>query len=781
MLTKLVPIVILGLITTIPLYAADIEVKVMSKNKPLVDASVALVELKKSELTDEAGKAVFTDIPTGQYTLITFQQGFEKKTLSITVGTETFRQTIELKALSYTLGEITVRSKRNKGLVTAQTTIRKEDLKSTSQSMMNDAVKTVQAMPGVSTSGSSFDSRMYIQGGNFTEWVASYDNVFIPHPFRWGGRISMFNPLVLDNIDLYNAGYPAAYGQGLSAVLDVKTRNGSSTKWTGFFDQSAASMEAMAEGPLSKNLTLLVNIRRTFYDFIAPLFIPESDRGVVQFPYLWDGTIKLNYTLTPEDSLSFMAYGALEGMYWKMSGDPNGGENAGNLGGYFTYQDINLIASLQYKHRLNEKDSFDVMSAVVPRLGTSKLDQDSTMRMTTTNSEVNYEGAANYYLNSLAHHKAQAGFFVLSSFPDATLDISQYSIDQQGNWTNSLNIKREYKQVNFNYNGIYVLDNWEILPSLILQGGIRAEYFHNTKDWQLNPQGGIKIEATKDLDFFIRTGTYCAYQFNILNADKDYGNPNLKSEKAIHAITGLDYANSEWAFRLEGFYKKYSDLVEDDLVLHYNNNGLREVYGGDVYLQKKAGTDDWFSGWISYTYVTGFEKITARSAETPETPYSSPLDQWFVPDYIRNHTLSTVAELTYRENQATPYLNFMNKWSLALDFRVLSGKPYTPVTNFIAYTTPVGTQYLLQKGAFNSEWTPWTAKLDLKLTLQGSLFSLLELFGMKVESSSYISLINVLNTENVTEYSYQVKNNELQKIPVKDFPFMILGGMRVEF
>jgi hypothetical protein len=64
----------------------------------------------------------------------------------------------------------------------------------------------MQAMPGVSSSGGTFDSRMYIQGGDAYEWIAAMDGVFIMNPTRWGENISMFNPNIVDTIDLYTAG-----------------------------------------------------------------------------------------------------------------------------------------------------------------------------------------------------------------------------------------------------------------------------------------------------------------------------------------------------------------------------------------------------------------------------------------------------------------------------------------------------------------------------------------------------------------------------------------------
>jgi hypothetical protein len=269
---------------------------------------------------------------------------------------------------------------------------------------------------------------------------------------------------------------------------------------------------------------------------------------------------------------------------------------------------------------------------------------------------------------------------------------------------------------------------------------------------------------------------------NILELNSITGNPGLQSEKVYHALAGMDYSDSVYMFRAEGFYKYYYDLDEADSVLNINNNGIRNVYGGDIYIQKKPKKGEWLSGWISYTYVNGMEEITNRSAEDPGNPYQAPLDQQFAPAFLISHTISALAELTYyKSGYGHSFFDFMNEWKFSAELTLESGIPYTPVTNFTAMNVSGMTQYYFYHGAYDSKLTPWYCKLDLKLTMPFDAGWLKGFFGPYVRGYIYIEVLNALNCNNVLSYNYTVNNGQLLKNPVNDLPLIPLGGVRIEF
>jgi len=771
--------ILLFLLTAITVFCLEITV-LDYQNNPLADASVAIIELNIEHFTDTQGKAVFSGVQPGEYTIVAILPGYEKLTRNVSVTKGGEKLVLQLNPLVIEVQETTITEKRNKGEVTAQTTIREEDMDNSTQSVLKDVASIVKTMPGVSSSGDSFDNDMFIQGGSQDEWVARMDGVYITNPSRWGGRITMFNPTNITSLDLYTAGYPAKFDQGLAGILDISIKQGNTSSWSGFADMSAASAELMLQGPLSDSSSIYFNTRRTWYDLIMPLVLPEEEMQGIQFPYLWDAVCKISYNITPQDSLYFLGYVSYEGMTMRMDMELVGEDEDE---GKFTYEMLYAIASVRYLHSFNDKDYMESILAVVPQFGQGDFTESSTEGSHWGFGGSYLEVFQYFYINSLQGHRITLGAGCLTGYYDGGFESWYSAFDNNQNWIR-IDQGTDYDSFMPLFGVVNLTDDWELLPHLIFQVGIVANGYLNNNEMNIMPRGGLKYELTPELDIFVRGGMYNLYSFDLSYLDNDYGNPDLQSSKAVHAIGGLDFSNDDFLFLIEGFYKYYYDLPMYDIELNYNNNGIRHTAGFDVYLQKKARKDGWINGWISYTYVYAREMVSDRTPEAAgEEPYVEPVGEWYTPGYLSDHTLSVVLELTYRKNQVTPIFNWLDGCKLSFDFRLLSGKPYTPATGVDMVDIGGGVFHPdFHYGDYNSESLPLIYKLDIKITMPFSIFSLLNLCGLDVTSSSYISFINVLNNRNVYEYYYDVdQSNNLVRKEVRDFPFMILGGMRVEF
>ncbi|MGA0559567.1 TonB-dependent receptor [Larkinella sp. VNQ87] len=88
---------------------ATLEGKVLSKQKPLELATVALKGTRFGTLTDTAGVFRLTGVPAGRYQLVVSMVGYEthQKTVTVTAG-QTLRQTVDLRESANTLGEVVI-------------------------------------------------------------------------------------------------------------------------------------------------------------------------------------------------------------------------------------------------------------------------------------------------------------------------------------------------------------------------------------------------------------------------------------------------------------------------------------------------------------------------------------------------------------------------------------------------------------------------------------------------------------------------------------------------
>jgi len=761
------------------LWSANIKINVKDKSKPVIDATVVLLEKRLELKTGEDGKVIFQNIEAGKYTLVVANAGYEKFSKEIVVEEKDIELNVELKRVSVSLGEITVEEKREKGKVPAAKKITGDEIKNASQTFMNDAIKAVQSMPGVGTSGFMFDANMYIQGGDWYENILFLDGIVLINPYKWGGRISMFNPNWIDTIELYTAGYPAYLAQGLSGILVAKIKEGNKEKLKGYFDLSSATSEIGLNGPIGSNATFYFNIRRTYYELFAPLFMNINEG--VQLPHLTDGILKFTFTPTIDDKISVFLYGSEEGMRWKLTGDVESGEPY--YKGEFFYAQPQIIFGTRYDRRLTEKDSMDIVLGCSFFSSLGKFDGGPVGISEWDGKMLNVEGLLNFYINSFDSHKIQSGIAAILPYMIEYKEKSYfYALDSGGNWTNVYSYEETLSNYLIPYYAGYVMDDWEFIKSFILEAGARLEYYRPTGEFVIDPVGGLKWEINEDTSIYVRGCRYNRFPFNYYEISEKYGNPKLQSEKAYHGLVGTEYDKEAYLVRIEGFYKWYYDLVFNDNDKNFNNDGFREVFGGALYLQKKKEKNDFWNGWISYTYVHGIEKVTNLGTIDPAFPPQLPIDEWYVPYFLREHTLSINLELINKLKFNNPWIDWLYNWSINFDFKLMSGRPYTPITNFIAQEIPgAGTQYYFFYGKYNSEYTPLYHKLDVKITMPGSLFDFLKLFGLQFESSSYVSFINIYNNENIYDYSYTVKAGKLEKVGVKDFGFMALGGFKIEF
>lgn len=90
----------------------------------------------------------------------------------------------------------------------------------------NDLFRAVQAHPGVA--GGDFSARFRVRGGDADETLVLLDGMELYSPFHlqdFGGALSVLDLLAVSRAHFFAGAFPAEFGDRLSAVLDVKTRD----------------------------------------------------------------------------------------------------------------------------------------------------------------------------------------------------------------------------------------------------------------------------------------------------------------------------------------------------------------------------------------------------------------------------------------------------------------------------------------------------------------------------------------------------------------------------
>lgn len=133
----------------------------------------------------------------------------------------------------------------------------------------NDVVKTLQLTAGVSPGMEGF-AGMYVHGGGADECLYTLDNVPLYQVSHFGGLFSAFNTEAVRNVDFYKSSFPVRCSGRLSGILDVRTRDGSSSRRNGSFRLGLTSGAFAVDGPIRDGRTTYsVALRRSWFDVLS--------------------------------------------------------------------------------------------------------------------------------------------------------------------------------------------------------------------------------------------------------------------------------------------------------------------------------------------------------------------------------------------------------------------------------------------------------------------------------------------------------------------------------
>ena len=655
------------------------------------------------------------------------------------------------------LSKINIKNNQT-GKTIVQRIVGQKELKKTLQVNFNDAIKTLQSQAGVSTTGSATDASLLIQGGGNTEWVAVYDNVYVVNPSRWGNAVSMFNPLVIGHIDFYAGGYPAVIDNGLSGALNVSTLRPNVNKWKfeGGFD---SGFEGLIHGPISKNIRLLFNLRRTWIDGFQELF-PNSTffnssggEGIRQAPYVFDGLLKTEFIFNPKSYLSLTIYASQEGLDLdrnEIDGQvpsPNQTEGAESR---FSYIEYNIITALNLYLNPNPLNNITLTVAYTPIRSRYRQYDNGFFALNTLNVFHAFQFSYRHQLN-LKKNKME--FSWLSHFHPGSIsyDEKRYFVNQEGIYT--FTPANETWNLFYHYHSFRFANNWHPIRPLIFNYGLTANYSTLNQDFFVGPKLGLEIFTSRSLVFHFRTGLY---NFHQLSQEELRNVAGAKSQKSFHFIIGGKGKAGLFQVLTEGFYKYYWDIYHIDTLGKWPNKATRHAVGASIIARLPEKKNQIFSGSASYTLQYARELMTEIKSTNEDIYWTSivrrypKINEYYTPDYLRHHTFTFIAhakpfiKLKTKLKKRADYI--LRHQSLATELIVLSSKPETAVVDVLKTTNNMGdTKYGLEYGEYHNDEIPPIIRWSLRYNIA---------FNKKLDL--FVSFVNILNWQNILGLEYTI-------------------------
>jgi hypothetical protein len=525
-----------------------------------------------------------------------------------------------------------------------------------------DVIKSIQLLPGVQAA-SEGSSGFSVRGGGTDQNLILLDDAVIYNASHLMGFFSVFNNDVVEDATLYKGDIPANFGDRLSSVLDVQTKDPSINKYKGSGGIGLIASRFAIEGPIVKNkLSFMLAGRRTYADLFLPL-INKDLKDTKLFFYDLNG--KITYDINHKNKIFVSGYHGKDKFGMDLAGMNFGNSSATARWIHAVNNSLSMHTSFvfsQYSYG---------MSADLNELGfewTSKI-QDYSLKLDFT-QQLGIKNTLRFGLGS-TYHFIDPARFINSGMSDIVQNIildpkralahHVYVTNEQTIIKSKLSAKYGVRVTAFQNIGeekVYSYDNdfnkldsitygegkiyntfWAVEPRLGLvyllpsiNSSIKAAYSHTAQNMQLssNSTGGMPMDIWFP------------------------SNPNIKPQQSDQYTLGFfkNFFDNKLETSIEGYYKTFSNLIDfkDNPSLIMNPyleteilTGKGRSYGLEVLVRKNEGK---ISGWLSYTYSRSFRTVEGINFGQE---YSSPYD--------RPHNF--VAVLSY---DITPRINLSANW-----------------------------------------------------------------------------------------------------------------------
>ncbi len=570
---------------------------------------------------------------------------------------------------------ITIRLERGKE--TLEEVIIKDNRDRTEVGLIRPNPKSILNLPSAVTgveslikifvgSNNELTSQYNVRGGSYDEnliYVNDFE-IFRPYLIRSGQQegLSFIHPELVRNINFYNGGFQAKYGDKLSSVLDIQYKK--PKRFGGSAYVSVLEQGLSLEGTsANEKLSYLFGIRnRSNRNLLSRQdtkgnYVPSS--GDIQtlinykFNNKWSaeflGNIsKTKFTLVPEfsqltSSVFSPFFSATLGVDIYFAGRERDEYTTNMFGLSFTNQ---VTKNLKLKWMVSrftndENENIDISGAYI--FG----DRDFDKRNATYGLIVNPLGAGlyqNFARNKLnienlnfAHkgtfdkgkHNIQWGVaYDKTSIADKLneweyQDSAGYSLPFNPNLLQLNKILKSKADLSIDKFSGYVQDNivfGDSLNSYTVQAGVRYNYNTLNKEILISPRLGFswKPNWKKDIVFRAAVGSYQQPPFyRELRRYDGTVNTNLKAQKSLQAVGGFDYNFKGWGRALrwttEVYYKKMTDVVPydiDNVRLRYFGENNAKAYAAGIEMRLFGEIVKDAESWISIGFMKTKEDIT---------------------------------------------------------------------------------------------------------------------------------------------------------------------------
>jgi outer membrane cobalamin receptor len=279
-------------------------------------ANVSVVGTARGAIANGSGFYLIPSLPAGEYDIAATVVGYRRQMVHVSViAGKPVEQNFCLALEPIEGQEVLITASRKRELSEINTSVHvmeRKELKMAPVLTQEDVFQSLKILPGI-VSTSDVSSKFYVRGGAGDQNLILLDGVKIYSPFHALGIFSVFDPDIIQDVEVHTGAYPATYGGRLSSVINMSTRDGRADRVAGTASLNFLSSKLQLEGPGYAGSSWMVNVRKSLFSEtfkrIVNQDVPVSFYDAfIKFTHQFRQGTKVNVNvLTTDDRLSFSA------------------------------------------------------------------------------------------------------------------------------------------------------------------------------------------------------------------------------------------------------------------------------------------------------------------------------------------------------------------------------------------------------------------------------------------------------------------------------------------
>lgn len=730
--------------------------------EPISFGTVRLQDTNLGATTDLEGFFILANVPVGSYRLLATYLGYDSSAVDVQLSAgeiEYVRLYLESTAVELNTVDVSAAREQSRSDVqVARIAVTPAAIRSLpSAGGEADIAQYLPVLPGIVSTGDQ-GGQIYIRGGSPVQNKILLDGMTIYNPFHSIGLFSVFETEAIRGIEVYTGGFNAEYGGRVSAVIDIETREGNKRRLAGLVSASPFQAKAVIEGPIKplnpetgSSISFLLTAKHSYLDQTSrQLYAYAVDTSFYSFAAadtsLRPSAIGLPYQYTD--------------LYGKVSVVGGNGSKLDLFG--FNFSDNFSVLGLADLNWANAGGG--AAFTLVPLYSNVVVDgtvsySDYEIGLQETDGGPRRSGIATY--NALLNFT----YFGRNNQVAYGFEFNGFNTDFR--FRNPIGIT--FEQVDFTTELAGYLKYKQRLGNLILEPGLRAQFYASQSNLSLEPRLGLKYNLTDYLRLKAAGGFYSQNLISTTNdldvvsffigflagPEETIFRPNSRQptddrlQHAVHAIAGAEIdLSDQLGLELEGYYKGFTQLIGI-------NRSKRAASDPDFFTEEGYA----FGGDLTLRY--GSEQLSTLVTYSYAVVRRDDGEQVYPTSFDRRHNINFLGSYLFGADR---------QWELGLRWNYGSAFPFTQTQGFYQdidlTTNPVLIDFLTgnydlgilladeRNGGRLSDFHRLDA--SLKRTFR---------FGRHAALEAVFSVTNAYNRENIF-YVDRISNRRVNQLPV---------------